>query len=113
VIGHGSSLILIAPGERQKLGDANLPVAPARLRGAYHVAAAPVTVNDDDAADSSTGLAVSKEEPLAPTSGISGAPLPKGGSFLNHRASRSASVPYQVTTFSSSQERRRFAPKRP
>jgi hypothetical protein len=40
--------------------------------------------NDDDAADSSTGLAVSKEEPLALTSGISGAPLPKGGSFLNH-----------------------------
>jgi len=23
-------------------------------------------------------------EPLAPTSGISGAPLPEGGSFLNH-----------------------------
>jgi len=31
-------------------------------------------------------------EPLAPTSGISGAPLPKGGSFLNHRPSRSALV---------------------
>jgi len=30
---------------------------------------------------------------LAPTSSISGAPLPKGGSFLNHRPSRSASVP--------------------
>ena len=29
-------------------------------------------------------------EPLAPTSGVSGAPLPKGGSFLNHRPSRSA-----------------------
>jgi hypothetical protein len=28
-------------------------------------------------------------EPLAPTSGISGAPLPKGGSFLNHGHSRS------------------------
>src|SRR5262249_2994074 len=26
-------------------------------------------------------------EPLAPTSGISGAPLLKGGSFLNHRPS--------------------------
>src|SRR5262249_11345832 len=31
-------------------------------------------------------------EPLAPTSVISGAPLPKGGSFLNHRPSRSALV---------------------
>jgi hypothetical protein len=29
-------------------------------------------------------------QPLAPTSGIGGAPLPKGGSFLNHRISRSA-----------------------
>src|SRR5262245_15525516 len=29
-------------------------------------------------------------EPLTPTRGISGAPLPKGGSFLNHRPSRSA-----------------------
>jgi hypothetical protein len=29
-------------------------------------------------------------EPLAPSSRISGAPLPKGGSFLNHRPSRSA-----------------------
>jgi len=28
-------------------------------------------------------------EPLAPTSGISGAPLPKGGSFLSHGPSRS------------------------
>jgi hypothetical protein len=32
-------------------------------------------------------------EPLAPTSSISGAPLPKGGSFLNHGPSRSAWVP--------------------
>ena len=32
-------------------------------------------------------------EPLAPTSGISGAPLPKGGSFLDHGPSRSALVP--------------------
>ena len=31
-------------------------------------------------------------EPLAPTSGISGAPLPKGGSFLNHDPCRSALV---------------------
>src|SRR5262245_20614152 len=38
-------------------------------------------------------------EPLAPTTGISGAPLPKGGSFLNHDPTRSASVPYQVTTY--------------
>src|SRR5262249_9373697 len=30
---------------------------------------------------------------LAPTSSISGAPPPKGGSFLNHRPSRSASGP--------------------
>jgi hypothetical protein len=29
-------------------------------------------------------------EPLAQTSGISGASLPKGGGFLNHRISRSA-----------------------
>jgi len=32
-------------------------------------------------------------EPLAPTSGISGAPLFKRGSFLNHGRSRSASKP--------------------
>src|SRR5262249_10467314 len=32
-------------------------------------------------------------KPLAPTSGIGGAPLPKGGSFLSHLPSRSASVP--------------------
>jgi len=31
-------------------------------------------------------------EPLAPTSGISGAALPKGGSFHNHGLSRSLSV---------------------
>ena len=31
-------------------------------------------------------------EPLAPTSGISGTPLPKGGSFLNHGPFRLASV---------------------
>jgi len=29
-------------------------------------------------------------KPLAPTPGIGGAPLPKGGSFLNHGLSRSA-----------------------
>ena len=38
-------------------------------------------------------------EPLAPTSDISGAPLRKGGSFLNHDPTRSASVLYQVTTY--------------
>src|SRR5262245_53821860 len=39
-------------------------------------------------------------EPVAPTSGIGGAPLPKGGSFLNHGPSRSAcSVVAQVTTY--------------
>ena len=32
-------------------------------------------------------------EPLAPSSGISGAPLPEGGSFFSHDRSRSASVP--------------------
>ena len=32
-------------------------------------------------------------EPLAPTSGVSGAPLLKGGSFRNHGPSQSASVP--------------------
>ena len=41
----------------------------------------------------------SARKPLAPTSGISAAPLPEGGSFLNHGPSRSASVPYQVTTY--------------
>src|SRR5262249_9455237 len=38
--------------------------------------------------------------PLAPTSGISGAPLPKGGSFLNHDSYRPVVVRTvaQVTT---------------
>jgi hypothetical protein len=34
----------------------------------------------------------SVRQPLAPASGISSAPLPKGGSFLNHGPFRSASV---------------------
>src|SRR5262245_24109065 len=38
-------------------------------------------------------------EPLGPTRGISGAPMPKGGSFLNHDPFRLTSVPYQVTTY--------------
>src|SRR5262245_53543990 len=38
--------------------------------------------------------------PLAPTSGVGGAPLPKGGSFLNHGPFRSASVQLaHVTTY--------------
>jgi hypothetical protein len=32
-------------------------------------------------------------EPLAPAPGVVCAPLPKGGSFLNHGLCRSASVP--------------------
>jgi hypothetical protein len=34
-------------------------------------------------------------KPLTPASSTSSAPLPKGGSFLNHGASRSALVPWR------------------